>query len=69
MGDFVGREGKTYCVRRIKDRFESVEVTAGPEQAGRIPVLTGLQAGDRVVTKGGYLLLYRDLNQLMQFQD
>jgi RND family efflux transporter MFP subunit len=65
----VGRAGKTYCVRRENGRFVPVEVTVGAEQDGRIPVLEGLSAGDRVVTKGAYLLLYRDLNQLMQFQD
>lgn len=65
----VGRAGKTYCIRREHGRFEPVRVTAGPEQDGRVPVLQGLAAGDRVVTKGAYLLLYRDLNQLMQFQD
>jgi multidrug efflux pump subunit AcrA (membrane-fusion protein) len=65
----VGRAGKTYCIRHRDDRIEAVEVTVGPEQDGRIPVLDGLKAGDRVVTEGAYLLLYRDLNQLMRFQD
>jgi biotin carboxyl carrier protein len=65
----VGRAGKTYCIRHRNDRFEPVEVTVGPEHDGRIPVLEGLNAGDRVVTEGAYLLLYRDLNQLMRFQD
>ncbi len=65
----VGRAGKTYCIVRQDNGFEPVEVTVGPEQGGQIPVLTGLRAGDRVVTKGAYLLLYRDLNRLMRFQD
>ena len=65
----VGRGGKTWCIRHRNDHFEPMEVKVGAEQDGRIPVLSGLNAGDRVVAQGAYLLLYRDLNQLLRFQD
>ncbi len=65
----VGRAGKTWCVRREGKGYVSVEVSVGRAARGRIPVLSGLRAGDRVVTQGAYLLLYRDLKKLMKFED
>ncbi len=65
----VGRAGKTWCVRRQGKTYVAVEVAVGQAAHGRIPVLSGLRAGDRVVTQGAYLLLYRDLKKLMKFED
>src|SRR5262249_6548295 len=36
--------------------FEIVEVTLGPRQGDRVPILAGLQAGERIVTDGAMLL-------------
>lgn len=65
----VGRAGKTWCMRRQGKTYVAVEVTVGRTAHGRIPVLSGLRAGDRVVTQGAYLLLYCDLKKLMKFED
>ncbi len=65
----VGRAGKTWCVRRQGNTYEPAEVQIGPTIEGRIPVISGLMAGEQVVTQGAYLLLYRDLKQLMKFED
>ncbi len=65
----VGRAGKTWCVRREGKGYVSVEVAVGQSSHGRIPVLSGLRAGDRVVTQGAYLLLYSDLKKMMKFED
>lgn len=65
----VGRAGKTWCVRRQGNTYEPAEVRVGPTIEGRIPVVSGLVAGEQVVTQGAYLLLYRDLKQLMKFED
>lgn len=62
----VERNGRTYCVRRIDKTYESVEVKVGSAANGRIPVLSGLQAGDKVVVQNAYLLLYRDLKDIMK---
>lgn len=37
-------------------QFERVRVEAGPEKDGKIVILSGLKAGQRVVTEGGLLL-------------
>ncbi len=65
----VARNGKTWCVRQRGERFEPVEVGVGTRQHGRIPVISGLRAGDRVVTEGAYELLYRDIKDLIRFED
>lgn len=65
----VARTGKTYCMRRQGKTYQRVEVKTGPTINARIPITSGLRAGDRVVTQNAYLLLYRDLNQLMQLAD
>jgi multidrug efflux pump subunit AcrA (membrane-fusion protein) len=62
----VERDGKTYCVRRHEKTYESVEVKVGSATNGRLPVLSGLQAGDEVVVQNAYLLLYRDLKDIMK---
>jgi cobalt-zinc-cadmium efflux system membrane fusion protein len=65
----VARDGRTWCVLRDGDTTRAVAVTAGPAEGGRVPVLDGLGAGQRVVAAGAYELLYRDLNRLLKFVD
>jgi multidrug efflux pump subunit AcrA (membrane-fusion protein) len=65
----VARDGRTWCVLRDGEATRAVAVTAGPAEGGRVPVLDGLGAGQRVVTAGAYELLYRDLNRLLTFED
>lgn len=65
----VARNGKTWCVVRDGDQFKPVEVEVGQAVGGRVPVLSGIAAGDKVVTKGAYELLYRDLKELIKFVD
>jgi RND family efflux transporter MFP subunit len=50
---FVQREGET---------FERRAVTLGPRTGGLIQVVEGIQAGDRVVTKGAYLVRLASLS-------
>lgn len=65
----VARDGKTWCIVQEADRFRAVEVRVGTAAAERIPILSGLEAGSRVVTEGAYELLYRDLKELIKFVD
>lgn len=65
----VARNGKTWCVVQAEDQFKPVQVEVGPAVNGRIPVLSGISAGDKVVTEGAYELLYRDLKELIKFVD
>jgi RND family efflux transporter MFP subunit len=65
----VSRGGETYVVRAESGAYRAVPVETGPEESGRIPVLQGLASGQRVVTRGAYLLLYRDLKDVMQPTD
>jgi len=65
----VARNGRTWCMVAEGTRFKAVEVRVGTAEAGRIPVLSGIQAGARVVTQGAYELLYRDLKELIKFVD
>jgi Cu(I)/Ag(I) efflux system membrane fusion protein len=43
-------------VARPEGRFAPVEVKLGPESGGRTEILEGLQAGDRVVVSGQFLV-------------
>lgn len=65
----VARDGQTYCIQEKDGKLKAVAVMVGTAEEGRIPVLSGLKANDRVVTEGAYELLYRDLNELMKFVD
>jgi len=65
----VSRNGKTWCVVHQGKRFTPLEVRVGAAVDGRIPVLSGLDAGVRVVTTGAYEHLYRDLKDLVRFED
>ena len=39
-----------------KNKFEKRVVKLGQEQLGRVQVLDGLKAGDKVVTEGSFIL-------------
>ena len=66
----VARNGATWCL--IDDGSgtpKPTRVTVGPAKHERIPVLSGLEAGQRVLIHNAYEVLYRDLNELVKFQD
>ncbi len=66
----VARRGKTYCVLAEEGGgFRAVVVKTGRAQGHLVPVLEGLDTGQKVVTRGAYELLYRDLNRLIRFVD
>ncbi len=65
----VARNGKTWCVIQKQDQFNAVEVHVGAVFDGRIPILSGIKAGTKVVTRGAYELLYRDIKALIKFVD
>jgi len=65
----VGRNGKTWCIVSADQTYRAQPVVVGSAIDGRIPVLSGLTAGQQVVTENGYELLYRDLKELIQFVD
>lgn len=49
--------GKSYCfLEEGPNRFRRIPVQVGPEHAGRVPVLSGLPRGARIVTEGSLLL-------------
>jgi Cu(I)/Ag(I) efflux system membrane fusion protein len=47
---------KIVYVEKSRGVFESREVTLGPRGGGYFPVLKGLAEGERVVTRGGFLI-------------
>ncbi len=65
----VARNRKTWSVLQEGDQFKPVEVEVGPAVGGRVPILSGITAGDKVVTVGAYELLYRDLKEMIKFVD
>lgn len=53
----VQREGRTSVWReKATGVFEAVDVTTGKAQAGMVPVLSGIQPGDKLVIDGAMLL-------------
>jgi len=68
----VSRNGKAWCLIVSGDQqadIEPVEVTVGPAEQGRVPVLSGLQPAQTVLVEGAYEWLYRDLKDLIRFVD
>ena len=66
----VARNGRTWCVVEDERGVRPAPVRVGEVQGGeRVPVLEGLAPGARVVTEGAYELLYRDLKELIRFED
>ena len=49
--------GKTVVFVAAGSGYEKRGVTAGIQSSDRVEILDGLQAGDKVVVKGNYLLL------------
>lgn len=48
---------RSFCfVQESPNRFRRVAVRVGPEQAGRVPILSGISPGASVVTQGSVLL-------------
>jgi multidrug efflux pump subunit AcrA (membrane-fusion protein) len=43
--------------------YRSVKVEVGPENAGKVRVISGLNAGDRIVTQGALFLQKEQANQ------
>jgi len=52
----IGARQIVYVATDQPGAFLQREVSAGPEVNGRLPVYTGLSAGERVVTEGSFLL-------------
>lgn len=68
----VSRDGKAWCVLVTGDQatgIKPVEVSVGPAEQGRIPVLSGLEPNQSVLVEGAYEWLYRDLKDLIRFVD
>ncbi len=65
----VSRSGKNFCIVKRPTGLEAVMVKVGKRSGRIVAVLTGLLPGDLVVTTGAYEMLYRDINQLMKFED
>lgn len=61
----VQRNGENFCIVARSGHYVPVMVEAADAQHGMVPVLSGLSAGDRVVTTGAYELLYHDLSAIM----
>jgi multidrug efflux pump subunit AcrA (membrane-fusion protein) len=55
--------GKTVVFVMVGGGYEKRAVTAGIRSNDRVEVLDGLQAGDKVVVKGNYLLLQQSKPQ------
>ncbi len=56
-GAIVQREGRTSVWRlRQPGQFEAVDVITGRSRGGLVPILSGIQAGDRIVVDGAMLL-------------
>ncbi len=48
-----------------KDRFERRDVVVGPDNGTQVVIESGLEVGDKVVSKGGFILKSRLLAALM----
>lgn len=53
---YIGGKQVVYLTTGQPGSFAQRDVTAGPEINGLTPILSGLAAGDRVVTEGSFLL-------------
>ncbi len=65
----VSRSGENFCIVKRPTGLETVMVKVGKRSGRLVAVLTGLLPGDLVVTTGAYEMLYRDINQLMKFEE
>ncbi len=60
---------RTYVYVRGAKGFERRAVRAGLESGGWVEVLSGLEGGEEVVTRGAYELFYRDFDKIYQAED
>jgi RND family efflux transporter MFP subunit len=65
----VSRNNKTWCIIAEDQTYTPQQINVGNASNGKVPVLSGLKAGQQVVRENGYELLYRDLKELIQFVD
>ena len=67
----VARQGLTWCLVDDGSGVSTpIQVTVGPVQKdGRVPILSGVAPGERVLVHNAYEALYRDLNALIKFED
>ncbi len=65
----VSRNNKTWCIIAEDQTYTPKQIKVGNVSKGKVPVLSGLEAGQQVVRENGYELLYRDLKELIQFVD
>ena len=65
----VSRNNKTWCIIAENQTYTPKQIKVGNVSNGKIPVLSGLKAGQQVVRENAYELLYRDLKELIQFVD
>lgn len=65
----VSRNNKTWCMVLRGQGYTPLQIEVGPAVSGKIPVRSGLTAGQQVVRENAYELLYRDLKELIQFVD
>jgi RND family efflux transporter MFP subunit len=59
----IGSKQVVFAVTDQPGVFAQREVSAGPESNGILPIFAGLEAGDRVVTDGSFLLRAESLKQ------
>ncbi len=65
----VSRNNKTWCIIAEGQKYTPQQIEVGNVIKGKVPVLSGLEAGQQIVRENGYELLYRDLKELIQFVD
>jgi len=65
----VSRNGHQYCIVLKGDEMRAQRVKTAGSEGGCAFILDGLHPGDKVLVKGAYEVLYRDLNKLMKFED
>ncbi|HHD56422.1 MAG TPA: HlyD family efflux transporter periplasmic adaptor subunit [Desulfobulbaceae bacterium] len=65
----VSRNNQSWCIVKNNKNYIPIRIEAVAEKDGKIPVLSGLKAGQQVVCENAYELLYRDLKELIKFVD
>ena len=65
----VSRNNQNWCIVMNDKKYTPERIESGPTVAGKVPVFSGLTAGQQVVKENAYELLYRDLKELIKFVD
>lgn len=65
----VSRNNQNWCIVMDDKKHTPRRIESGPTVHGRVPVFSGLTAGQQVVRENAYELLYRDLKELIKFVD